>query len=55
VFTLVTVSLAVGSIFLAFNRVPRLAVGLVISIFAFACIEMTSQPYRLDRISRHAF
>ena len=54
VFTLGTLSLAVSSILLAFNGVPALAVGLVLRTFAFACIEITSQLYLLDRVPRHA-
>ena len=54
VFTLGTLSLAVSSILLAFNEVPALAASLVLSTFAFACIEITSQLYLLDRVPRHA-
>ena len=54
VFTLGTLSLAVSSILMAFNQVPALAVGLVISTFAFACIEITSQLYLLDHVPRRA-
>jgi ACDE family multidrug resistance protein len=54
VFTIGTLSLAASSILLAFNQVPALAAGLVLSTFAFACIEITSQLYLLDHISRHA-
>jgi MFS family permease len=54
VFTLGTLSLAVSSILMAFNQVPALAAGLVISTFAFACIEITSQLYLLDHVSRQA-
>ncbi len=54
VFTLGTMSLAASSILLAFNQVPALAAGLVLSTFAFACIEITSQLYLLDHIPRQA-
>ena len=54
VFTLGTLSLATSSIFLAFDQVPALAAGLVLSTFAFACIEITSQLYLLDHVSRQA-
>jgi ACDE family multidrug resistance protein len=54
VFTLGTLSLAVSSISLALNEVPALAVGLVLSTFTFACIEITSQLYLLDRVPRQA-
>ena len=54
VFTLGTLSLAASSILLAFNQVPTLAAGLVLSTFAFACIEITSQLYMLDHIPRQA-
>jgi MFS family permease len=54
VFTLGTLSLAVSGILMAFNQVPALAAGLVISTFAFACIEITSQLYLLDHVSRQA-
>jgi hypothetical protein len=39
---------------LAFNQVPTLAAGLVLSTFAFACIEITSQLYLLDHVPRQA-
>ena len=54
VFTLGTLSLVASSICLAFNQVPTLAAGLVLSTFAFACIEITSQLYLLDHVSRQA-
>ncbi len=54
VFTLGTLSLAASSLLLAFDRLPMLAAGLVLSTFAFACIEITSQLYLLDNISRQA-
>ena len=53
-FTLGTLSLAASSILLAFNQVPTLAAGLVLSTFAFACIEITSQLYLLDHVPRQA-
>ena len=43
-----------SSILLAFDEVPTLAVGLVLSTFAFACIEITSQLYLLDHVPRRA-
>ncbi len=54
VFTLGTVALAASCALLASNRLPGLAVGIALSTFAFACIEITSQLYLLDRISRQA-
>jgi MFS transporter, ACDE family, multidrug resistance protein len=54
VFSLGTLSLAASSILLAFNQVPALAAGLVLSTFAFACIEITSQLYVLDHVPRQA-
>ena len=54
VFTLGTLSLAASSTLLAFDRVPTLAAGLVLSTFAFACIEITTQLYLLDHVSRRA-
>ena len=54
VFTLGTLSLAASSILLAFNQLPALAAGLVLSTFAFACIEITSQLYMLDHVPRQA-
>lgn len=54
VFTLGTLSLAGSSVLLAFDQLPMLAAGLVLSTFAFACIEITSQLYLLDNISRQA-
>ena len=54
VFTLGALSLAASSVLLAFNQVPALAAGLVLSTFAFACIEITSQLYVLDHIPRQA-
>jgi MFS family permease len=54
VFTLGTVLLASSGALLAGNRVPMLASGLVLTTFAFACIEITSQLYLLDHVPRHA-
>jgi MFS transporter, ACDE family, multidrug resistance protein len=54
VFTVGALSLAVSSFLLACNELPTLAAGLVLSTFAFACIEITSQLYLLDHISRQA-
>jgi MFS transporter, ACDE family, multidrug resistance protein len=54
VFTLGTLSLAASSILFALNNVPFLASGLVLSMFAFACLEITSQLYVLDHVPRHS-
>lgn len=54
VFTVGTLSLAASSILLAQNHVPALAAGLVLSTFAFACIEVTSHLYLLDHVSRQS-
>jgi MFS transporter, ACDE family, multidrug resistance protein len=54
VFTLGTLSLAASSILFALNDVRFMACGLVLSTFAFACIEITSQLYVLDRVPRHS-
>jgi len=54
VFTLGTLSLAISSMLLAFDEVPALAVALTLSTFAFACIEITSQLYLLDHVTRHS-
>jgi hypothetical protein len=54
VFTLGTLSLVISSILFAFDEVPALAGGLILSTFAFACIEITSQLYLLDHVPRHA-
>jgi MFS family permease len=37
---------------MAADQLPALAVGLVLSTFAIACIEITSQLYLLDHVSR---
>jgi MFS family permease len=39
---------------LAIDQLQTLAAGLVLSAFVFACIEITSQLYLLDHISRQA-
>ena len=54
VFTLGTLSLAASSILFALNNVPLLACGLVLSTFAFACIEITGQLYMLDLVPRQS-
>jgi len=54
VFTLGTLSLAISSILLAFDKRLPLAAGIVLSTFAFACLEITSQLYLLDHVPRHA-
>jgi MFS family permease len=54
VFTLGTLSLIASSALFAFDRVPTLAAALILSTFAFACIEITSQLYLLDHVSRQA-
>jgi MFS family permease len=53
VFTLGALSLAASAVLMAADRLPALAVGLALSTFAFACIEVTSQLYLLDNVSRH--
>jgi MFS family permease len=52
VFTLGGLSLAFSAALMAVNWLPALAVGLVLSTFAIACIEITSQLYLLDHVSR---
>ncbi|MGH7155046.1 MAG: hypothetical protein ACREF3_14065, partial [Acetobacteraceae bacterium] len=54
VFTLGTLCLMLSSALLAANHVPTLAAGLVLFTFGFACIEITSQLYLLDQVSRDA-
>lgn len=54
VFSLGAVSLSASSIMLALDQVPALASGLVLSAFAFACIEVASHLYLLDGVSRQA-
>ena len=54
VFSLGTLSLFTSSVLLALDHVPTLAAGLILSTFAFACIEITSQLYLLDHVSQHA-
>jgi MFS family permease len=52
VFSLGTLLLAASAALMAADRLPALAVGLVLSTFAIACIEITSQLYLLDHVSR---
>jgi MFS transporter, ACDE family, multidrug resistance protein len=54
VFTLGTLSLAASSILFALDNVPSLACGLMLSMFAFACLEITSQLYVLDHVPRQS-
>ena len=54
VFTLGAISLAASSSLMAVDRVPTLVVGIALSTFAFACLEITSQLYLLDHVSRDA-
>jgi MFS transporter, ACDE family, multidrug resistance protein len=54
VFTLGTICFASAGILLGVDEVPTLAAGLVLSTFGFACIEITSQLYLLDHVSRNA-
>ena len=54
VFALGAVLLAVSSIMLALDTLPALATGLVLSTFAIACTEITSQLYLLDGVPRQA-
>ena len=54
VFSLGAGALAVSAALLARHEVPAFAVGLTLSTFAFACIEVTSNLYLLDHIPRHA-
>jgi len=53
VFSLGTLALAASAALMAADRLGAFAVGLALSIFAFACIEVTSQLYLLDNVSRH--
>ena len=53
VFSLGALALAASAALMAADRLPALAAGLALSIFAFACIEVTSQLYLLDNVSRH--
>jgi ACDE family multidrug resistance protein len=53
VFSLGAVMLAGSAALMAADQLPALAVGLSLSIFATACIEVTSQLYLLDNVSRH--
>jgi MFS transporter, ACDE family, multidrug resistance protein len=52
VFSLGALSLAASAALMAADRLPALAAGLVLSTFAIACIEITSQLYLLDHVSR---
>jgi MFS transporter, ACDE family, multidrug resistance protein len=54
VFTLGAVSLAASSALFSLDRLPALACGLVLTTFAFACIEITNQLYMLDHVPRTA-
>ncbi len=54
VFTVGALSLAAGSAFMALGHVPALAAGIALTTFAFACLEITSQLYLLDHVSRDA-
>jgi len=54
VFTIGAIALAISSSLLALNELRLLAVGLVLSTFVFACIEITSQLYLLDHVPRHS-
>jgi MFS family permease len=45
--------LAGSAALMAADQLPALAVGLSLSIFATACIEVTNQLYLLDNVSRH--
>lgn len=54
VFNLGTLVLIVSTGLLATDRLPAVAAGLALGIFAFACIEITSQLYLLDHVSRLA-
>jgi ACDE family multidrug resistance protein len=53
VFSLGAVMLAGSAGLMAADLLPALAVGLALSIFATACIEVTSQLYLLDNVSRN--
>lgn len=53
VFSIGALSLAVSAALMAADRLPALAIGLALSIFATACIEVTSQLYLLDNVSRN--
>jgi MFS family permease len=45
--------LVAGAMLMAADRLGALAAGLALSTFAFACVEVTSQLYLLDNVSRH--
>jgi len=53
VFTLGTLLLVASAGLLAADQLLALAAGIALSTFAFACIEITSQLYLLDLVSRH--
>ncbi len=53
VFTLGALTLAASAALLAADRLPELAAGIALGTFGFACIEITSQLYLLDHVSRH--
>jgi len=54
VFTLGAVSLATSSALFAMDWLPAFAVGIVLTGFATACVDVTSQLYLLDHASRQA-
>lgn len=54
VFSLGALALTASASLLASHSVPAFAVGLTLTTFAFACIEVTSNLYLLDHIPRRA-
>jgi MFS transporter, ACDE family, multidrug resistance protein len=54
VFTLGAALLATSSALFALDRLPAFAAGMVLTAFAFACVEITSQLYLLDHAPRQA-
>jgi MFS family permease len=54
VFTLGTASLAMSRALFAMDWLPVFAVGIVLTGFATACVDVTSQLYLLDHASRQA-
>ena len=54
VFSLGASQLAISAVLLASGSPAAFALGLALSSFAFACIEVTSNLYLLDHIPRHA-
>jgi predicted MFS family arabinose efflux permease len=44
--------MAASAALMAIDQLPALAAGLILSTFAIACIEITSQLYLLDHVSR---